>query len=203
MGWSFSHITCTPSEVLLRMVERDEYVKLDDKGNVVERNPSPYKLLDIAIVALSEAYMAVLDTRDGKVRAWTFMIRTGSRKTHWNFGYKDMSEDMGPCMYRCPKRILDRLSPVEECYSTVSSQEWATKWREANRLVHKRRQAASDLHPGDRIRLTSPLRFQDGTMRDTFTVLECLRRRRRFKADDGAFCTIGSFDHLEFDRLPA
>ncbi len=202
MGWSFSHIYCSPKEELRRLVESDHYVKLDEKGNVIERHPSPYKLLDIALVALSEAYMAVLDTRDGKVRAWTFLIRMGSKKTHWNFGYKDMSEDMGPCMSRCPQRILDALSPVGECYQG-SSLEHAAKWREANRQVLHRRKAAKTLQKGERIRLHTPVRFMDGTTRDTFTVLENYGRRRRFLSDDGAFCTIGSFDGLEFERLTA
>jgi hypothetical protein len=39
--------------------------------------------------------------------------------THWtrgafNFGYKDMTEDMGPCEARCPERILRQLTPVRD-----------------------------------------------------------------------------------------
>ena len=49
----------------------------------------------------------------------------------FNFGYKDMSEDMGPFYYNCPERILKQLDPLEKLWLPNS---WpyneAKKWRE-------------------------------------------------------------------------
>jgi hypothetical protein len=34
-------------------------------------------------------------------------------KDYYNFSYKEMSEDMEPYYYNCPKRVLDKLTPAK------------------------------------------------------------------------------------------
>jgi len=54
-------------------------------------------------------------------------------KSHdfFNFGYKDMSEDMGPYYYNCPERILKQLDPLEQLWEPNSyAYNTAKKWRE-------------------------------------------------------------------------
>ena len=34
-------------------------------------------------------------------------------RDHYNFGYKDMTEDMGPYFYACPQLILNLLTPTD------------------------------------------------------------------------------------------
>ena len=44
----------------------------------------------------------------------------------FNFGYKSMTEDMGPGYYDCPESILNLLSPTDDEYAL----EWREKCRE-------------------------------------------------------------------------
>ena len=57
---------------------------------------------------------------------------------HHGFGYKCMSETMGPITSDCPGYILDMLSPVEQLGVGPESAEWATDWRERCRNMRTR-----------------------------------------------------------------
>ena len=61
------------------------------------------------------------DVVNEPVFAVVFLTQTDS-KDYFNFSYKDMSEDMGPCECNCPVSILKLLSPTDS--------EWALEWRE-------------------------------------------------------------------------
>jgi len=79
---------------------------------------------------------------------WAPKARNGE-----NFGYKDLSENMGPCECRCPASVLDLLGPTENAY--------ALEWRQACRtrlaLLARRKPK-----PGDTIVLPKPVSFSDG-----------------------------------------
>lgn len=68
-----------------------------------------------------------------------------TKRSNWEFGYKDMSEDMGPnAVYaRCPKSVLKVLSPTTNEYALRFREDCLT-W--ANR---------PKLKVGDRIRIAS------------------------------------------------
>lgn len=60
--------------------------------------------------------------KTNEVKNIGIVILTSSDKAHgFNFGYKDMTESMGPGYYDCPKSIIDLLSPTEN--------EYAIEWR--------------------------------------------------------------------------
>lgn len=61
------------------------------------------------------------DVTNEPVWGAVFLTQTDS-KDYFNFSYKDMSEDMGPCECNCPLSILKLLSPTDS--------EWALEWRE-------------------------------------------------------------------------
>lgn len=63
-------------------------------------------------------YAAMKDTKTGEV--WGLIVLTDI--CNGEFGYKDMSEDMMPYYFDCPKEIIDPLSPTDN--------EYAIKWRE-------------------------------------------------------------------------
>ena len=88
------------------------------------------------------------DAVNEPVRAAVFLTQTDS-KDYFNFYYKDMSEDMGPCECDCPVSILKLLSPTDS--------EWALKWRERCRKRAEQKKsptALSNLPVGARIRFT-------------------------------------------------
>lgn len=76
------------------------------------------------------------------------------------WGYKDMDETMGPNRAEAPPKLLDLLSPT--------TSDHALKWRQRCR-DHAAR-VARPLKEGDVIRLDEPLRFTDGSERQTFRV---------------------------------
>lgn len=86
--------------------------------------PWQYKVLDSAVVRLRTFYAAVekLNTETGEREVWAavFLLNFVPKEYH-NFGYKDMSEDMGPCEDECPERILKLLTPTDS--------EHANDWR--------------------------------------------------------------------------
>ena len=83
-----------------------------------------------------------------KTWAVVFLTSTDSRD-YFNFSYKDMSEDMGPCESDCPASILSALSPTDD--------EYALAWRErcrANIEKKKDPHALKNLPIGAVIRFT-------------------------------------------------
>lgn len=73
-------------------------------------------------------------------------------KTGEQFGYKDMTEAMGPCEDNCPQHILDLL--------TSTDKEHALDWR--RRCAENLKRRSRKLADGDRIRLPEAVKFSDG-----------------------------------------
>jgi hypothetical protein len=99
-------------------------------------HPATTHLYDDALVSLSEYYALGAPTTDPTsvflLVALVRFYRTGE------VGIKTMDEDMGPCVYRCPIRILDRadkLRPVEPGST-------AFEWRQACREYHAKHKGA-------------------------------------------------------------
>lgn len=118
-----------------------------------------------AAATLRVAYLAV-QTKDGVAGA-ACPIHWCPRDEMCNFGYKIVSEDMGPGDARCPARILDLLSPLEDLYCGHSL-EHARSWREASRRHLERLEAASKVRAGDLIRFARELEFVDGSRGSEF-----------------------------------
>lgn len=106
-----------------------------------------------------------------------------SRDDRYNFGYKSMTEDVGPCESRCPERILRQLTPVRQLMRAghfgPSGALWAWHWRrrcEANlarRAFEGSRIRA--LQPGDTLTWPEPIKTTLGPV-STLRVLETGRR---------------------------
>lgn len=106
-------------------------------------------VLDSAIVAAREYYAAVEHVRpDGTREVWcaVFLLRfTPQARDGCTFGYKDMTEHMGPVVARCPERILSLL--------TETDNQHAVRWRERCREYHAARAEKPKLQPGMRLRV--------------------------------------------------
>ena len=106
---------------------------------------------------------------DGKREVFGIVCLTFSRPAApdgYTFGYKDMSERMGPCESDCPASILDILTEIDS--------EHANKWRDRCRAnIAKRRllQAKPTPKPGQTIVFEEPMRFSDGIERTRFEVV--------------------------------
>jgi len=95
----------------------------------------------------------------------------------YNFGWKDMSEEMGPCEARAPRRILDLLTPLDEMerrgiFTDGSARNWRTRCEE-----NLARRSRLRLKKGMIIRTPHLIRFTDGQEHDTFEITEPRRLR--------------------------
>lgn len=150
----------------------------------------------LASSIISSTYYAAVEQRgtNGFYAIFAAVILTSASKNRYgerSWGYKDMSEDMGPCRYDCPARILDLLTPTEN--------ETALQWRASCREALQRKSRCKTLKAGMVIKLHHPMKFTDGAEIDTFTVVERLFTRgfafdhgvRRYKPSKAALIATG------------
>lgn len=134
-----------------------------------DENPNVYKVLDGALVNLSEYYAAVecIHKETGERRVWAAVILvTFHQDTHYNFCYKAMDETEGPCAYNCPGRILDLLTPTDYEYAIG----WREKCRQNLEIKANGRKFIASLKIGSMVRMDNPIKFSDGYCSNELTV---------------------------------
>lgn len=108
----------------------------------------------------------------------------------FTFGYKDMDETMGPCESKCPKTILEMLTPTDS--------QWAKEWRERcwNR-INKR--SKIKVKEGDTLRFKNGIKFVDGYETDTLIFW----KGNRFRSFHGAYgyYIVSNWRDMEFENL--
>lgn len=104
MGWTYSFIYGTTD-------------RLELCRNQFGSQPSWATIIKDAIVD-DVYYAAMKDTETGTI--WGLVVLTDIY--NGEFGYKDMSEDMLPYYFDCPKEIIKLLSPTNN--------EYANQWRQ-------------------------------------------------------------------------
>ena len=123
------------------------------------------------------------------------MFLTSRENGEW--GYKSMDETMGPNVADAPMKLLALLSPT--------TSQWAQDWRQKCR--DNAALASRSLKPGDVIRLEQPLRFTDGSERQTFRVsVKTYPGARRSRTvftclETGAACRISNIRQRTWTRL--
>lgn len=103
MGWTFTHRE--PG------MTTEQFFRNEGLGG------SGSTILKSAVVG-NAFYAAMKNADDAKSepgRVWAFVALITWTSSYHNFGYKDMDERMGPNEASCPARVLDLLSPLEEC----------------------------------------------------------------------------------------
>ena len=111
MGWTGTHTDYYKNgKVDRRMACRSEY------------NKDGYEVLKDSLHG--SVYYAAVKHPDDHV--FGLVVRTSvDNNDYFNFKYKDMPEDMGPCYYDCPMSILNLLSKTDHEYAL----EWRKKCR--------------------------------------------------------------------------
>lgn len=131
--------------VVDRKAECDEIFTWEENGE---------KRLEVLKSAMvGSTYYAAVRVREPKVDEVKVIgavcITSTNARRYLNFGYKDMSENMGPYKYDCPKAILDLLTPTDN--------EYAIEWREKCRqklAERKTKPSLSSLPVGTEIEFT-------------------------------------------------
>lgn len=139
MGWTSTHKD-----------ESDPKGKLYLRSLFQESTPErgSWEIIDDALVARQEYYALIKRTHpDGTVRHWCLIVMVRWTRDYYNVTWKDMSDEMGPGICRCPLHILDKLDllrPVTEIQASTDgdgAREWSADWRARCRAYHQARQA--------------------------------------------------------------
>jgi len=155
-----------------------------------------YKVLASSCPGNRVYYAAVQETVDGvqkSIFAAICLVHWSPRsKTGEQFGYKDMTEHAGPNEARCPRHILDLLTPTDNAY--------ALDWR--RRCLDHLRRRARPVEDGDRIRLAEPLRFTDGLECAEFIVVKQGRKLRFRHPESHGLYRISRFRERDWSIVP-
>jgi hypothetical protein len=133
MGWTSYHVPMeykNGRHVVDRKAECDKLMNSDmvtwDESNKVI---GKYEVLR-SVTNGATYYAAVKKTKfatetepETSVVFAAIILTSVNTKDYFNFAYKDMDETCGPCECKCPKYILDLLSPTDN--------EYANNWRAA------------------------------------------------------------------------
>jgi hypothetical protein len=188
MGWTFMQKPYQGTRVYM------------DSLATFEDTEKTSRVLRSSIVNRTEYYAAVEVTpKDGKpvyVYCLVAMLKHVPKdRDGYTFGYKDMSDSMGPYLYNCPKAILDLLT-------LEGANEYALQWRDKCRERLKLRETNKHIlsTDGALFRLAEPITFSDGVTRETFRVQRSLNGRRIYTICNftGLRCTIS---HLRDRKL--
>lgn len=125
------------------------------------------ELVDIAVVGFRTAYLAIKDLEKGYTYCQVYLLHRAP-KSYYNFGYKPLSEFCGPCVDTCPKRILDKLTPLDEIKrldDEIDDQsiEWAKNWRQNNLDAQSVKKTRSKALKNGVLKTKEPLRFTSGS----------------------------------------
>lgn len=178
MGWTYTHRGDTPIKDFLanRINCKNEHAK--------------WLVLDIAIVKMRTAYMAVeiirrdkvsgqLDMATKRVVAFVFLLDYRASESGHDTGYKDMDESMGPCESECPERILQLLTPTSHEYALAWRQRcWDTITKKKSFKLKK-----------DEVIATQPISFLDGRKRSRFKIVS-LKPLRLLCLDTQMICRV-------------
>ncbi|MDD2462444.1 MAG: hypothetical protein PHI97_00440 [Desulfobulbus sp.] len=192
MGWTYMH---KGSDVRAKDIIADLFNSDSFEPNSNGKINGVFKTLDIAIIHLRTAYMAVehiklnqeTNTLDPKTRkVFAAVVLLGYRNDdHYNFGYKEMDETMGPGYYDCPRKILDLLTPTDN--------ENSVEWRKKCFDELERKANIKKIHVKSVIK-TEPITFGDGISRSNFQILS-LRPLRAICIETQTTCILRK-DHL-------
>jgi len=191
MGWTYTHRGSTPVKDFLT-----------DQVNC-ENEHGRWVLLDIAIVKMRTAYMAVeiirrdkvtrqLDMATRKIVAFVFLLDYRPADPDYDIGYKDMNESVGPYKSECPDRILKLLTPTDH--------EYAVQWRQRcwDNIARKK----SFRLVKDAVIETRPISFKDGRTRSRFRVVS-LKPLRLLCLDTRIICKVSRSMLRNMIMIPA
>lgn len=118
-------------------------------------------------------YAAVKGSAQDPEQVWAMVVKIdwvpGDRSC--NFYYKEMDEEMGPCYYDAPAKILDLLTPTEH--------EYATAWRAACREQIAKNERCAALKPGDAVY------FGEGWVEEIRQAVVVDAKKSLFRGTDG------------------
>lgn len=171
MGWSFTYGK-TKKDLVEYLTKNNEWV--NDKGVKIANNHVASSLVGNHLWASFDRYKD--DVFQDRYIVLFLLANDKSMsersRSNDNWGYKDISESMGPAYYDCPLYLLD-MTPVP-------SSEYAAGWREKVRAHHAKKRGWSSLKAGDTVKLADWMVKRYG--QETVTIENATSRGRLYKA---------------------
>ncbi len=100
MGWLFKYDCHTKQELVDHLVNNFKFTDIAVRGNVLYG-------VTATIRNVTDNFGDIIQNPDGgKVIIICLLSCDRSNRNYPMWGYKDMDEDCGPCVYACPERIL-------------------------------------------------------------------------------------------------
>jgi len=180
MGWLYRH---DPID--------DPVAHLTEKFNH-ESERHIGQVLDAARVG-STVYMAIRSIEKATGTSFVFAAVILISNTQKNgFGYKDMTETMGPCECACPERIMRLLSPVEDIPNPSYAAEWRARVAAHHAAAREVRAKKARLQPGCIVTLDRAVSFPGGMTATAFRLRSMRRRTPIFEPIDrpGYLCRL-------------
>ena len=128
MGWTGIHATHYRGGKINRKAEMDE------RWTQTEHDGYPELTVLKSSMVGSVYYAAIQIKRNGIIESVfaTTALTSSNMREYFNFLYKDIDETAGPYDCKCPKGILDLLTPTDN--------EYANEWREKCRAKFKKKE---------------------------------------------------------------
>ena len=177
MGWSY---TFKPSSMSVA-----DFFKKEFKGEFG-------KVIGCAVKGMRTAYLAYEITKDGERKVFAFVCLLNYSKDHYNFGYKDMDESMGPYYYDCPKRILDLLTPTDNVNALEWRKECLKRLSEKDSLNSQRKVFETIMKPGLKL-------FMKPSVSIPFAIFH-EKRGKSFLASYNFMTYKVSAKHIDFEK---
>lgn len=135
---------------------------------------------------------------DGKLRMLMVCMIKHAPKDHYNFGYKDMDELMGPVLDTCPVKLLDMLSPLN-LETGGDNARWAQNFRDRCRARAEGRKARKEvIKDGALIETANPIRWSDGHESRRYRV-----EAHRVRGNKRETLVFRSLDNRGLYRIPS
>jgi len=148
MGWIYT--TRQSGESVRAFFERAFNYRLEDgKSGTIIASSVQFRVAYFA-------YRICTPGQSDKVTAIVCLLDYRPKDFPYNFGYKDMGEEMGPCESRCPERILKLLTPTDS--------EFAKAWRQRCWDYINKRKGAIRVRKYQWVKFSKPIRFTSGTV---------------------------------------
>lgn len=160
MGWTRTwKDTCPKGNDRIMMA-------IEQEGYEYKEKTRSNHVIDSALVGTT-VYLAVhhINTENGVDEVYGAVILTEYDPKRNNFFTKGISETMGPSDSKCPKRILDKLSPTDN--------EYANEWRNRCRNKKKSDNPLAGVPQGTKIRLLSGAHMGDIFTKTTWNGKTC------------------------------
>jgi hypothetical protein len=182
MGWLYRHDPIN-----------DPVAYLTDQFNHDDEHRT-CRVLGAARVA-NTVYMAIECTEKATAKSFVLaaVILISNTQKH-GFGYKDMTETMGPCECACPDRIMRLLSPVADIPNPSYAAEWRARVAAHHKAAAELRTKRASLRPGSIVTLERAVSFRDGTTASAFRMRLVRRKTPIFEPVDrpGYWCRLSA-----------